>query len=74
MNTSANKGNNYPGGGEKRMETINLESSARQSQEKLQRVEVVHQPHSNTSGGILSNAAASVVSTLESAKDVISRK
>ncbi|KAH0700455.1 hypothetical protein KY285_014704 [Solanum tuberosum] len=59
------------------MESMNYESSVGQGQEQEQRpVEVIHQPQiqSNTSGGVLANAAASVASTLESAKRAISRK
>lgn len=42
-------------------------------------VQVIHQQDafttdSNTSGGVLTNAAVSVVSTLESAKEALSRK
>ncbi|KAL3646323.1 hypothetical protein CASFOL_011503 [Castilleja foliolosa] len=84
MNASANKGinNNTPGGqaqAERKVETVDYRVSAGQGQEQMQRVQIVHQPHSppmagsNTSGSILANAAASVAATLQSAKDDISR-
>ncbi|KAI5684510.1 hypothetical protein M9H77_05738 [Catharanthus roseus] len=66
---------------EKRTETVEYRSSAGQSQEEKKPVQVIHQPHSHgsdesnmTSGGVLSNAAASIATTLQSAKDAISRK
>ncbi|QDP16888.2 hypothetical protein Tsubulata_009121 [Turnera subulata] len=62
---------------EKRVETIEHRSSPGQPQE-VRRVEVVHQPqpskNANTTGKLLENAAASVVSTLDSAKQVLSGK
>ncbi|KAG6421686.1 hypothetical protein SASPL_118243 [Salvia splendens] len=64
----------------KKVETVDICESAGQRQEPVRRVQVVHEVHpqpaqaSKTSGGILSNAAASVASTLESAKDTLKRK
>ena len=64
----------------KKVETVDICESAGQRQEPVRRVQVVHEVHpqpapaSKTSGGSLSNAAASVVSTLESAKDTLQRK
>ena len=58
------------------METADYCSSAGKGQEPKS-VEVIHQyPEGNqkTSGGVLTGAAAAVVSTLEPAKDAISRK
>ncbi|XP_057771154.1 uncharacterized protein LOC130990954 [Salvia miltiorrhiza] len=81
-NASANK-ESEDGGGHmqmKKVETVDFHTSAGQGQEPVRRVQVVHelQPQSalgpKTSGSILANAAASVVSTLESAKDAIQRK
>ncbi|KAI3451981.1 hypothetical protein Pfo_008646 [Paulownia fortunei] len=82
MSASANKGTNTSGAqrqAEKKVETVDFFTSAGQGQEQIQPVQVVHQPHSppagsNTSGSILANAAASVASTLQSAKDAISEK
>lgn len=63
---------------ERRVEIVDYyQSSLGQGQEQEQRpVEVnnLTQIQSNTSGGVLANAAASVASTLESAKRAISRK
>ncbi|XP_059293557.1 uncharacterized protein LOC132046815 [Lycium ferocissimum] len=81
MNSSANKGTqdvNAQNQMERRVETLDYQSSVGQGQEQRP-VEIIHQPQistplSNTSGGVLSNAAASVASTLESAKRAISRK
>ncbi|KAJ8567300.1 hypothetical protein K7X08_019508 [Anisodus acutangulus] len=78
MNSSANKDVNAQSQMERRVETVDYQSSVGQGQEQRP-VEVIHQPQistplSNTSGGVLSNAAASVASTLESAKRAISRK
>ncbi|OIT27072.1 PREDICTED: uncharacterized protein LOC109214460 [Nicotiana attenuata] len=82
MNSSANKGTqdvNAQNRTERRVESLDYQSSVGQMQEQRP-VEVIHQPHisstpvSNTSGGVLANAAASVASTLESAKRAISRK
>ncbi|VFQ70345.1 unnamed protein product [Cuscuta campestris] len=58
---------------ERKVETVDLRSSAGQSQEK-RAVEIIHQPNDDkkTSGAVLTNAAASVVSTLDSAKEAIS--
>jgi hypothetical protein len=58
---------------ERKVETVDHLSSAGQGQEQ-RNVQVIHQPHSKTSGGVLTGAAAAVVSTLESAKDAISKK
>ncbi|KAJ9177301.1 hypothetical protein P3X46_012535 [Hevea brasiliensis] len=67
---------NAQGDVEKKVETIDYRSSAGQGAE-IRNVQVVHQSHPkenlNTSGGVLSNAAASVASTLESAKDAITK-
>ncbi|KAL2522591.1 ADP-ribosylation factor 2 [Forsythia ovata] len=53
---------------EKKVDTVDLQSSAGQGQEQKP-VQVIHEPHpqpraSNTSGSVLTNAAASVASTL----------
>ncbi|KAL9340860.1 hypothetical protein Peur_067079 [Populus x canadensis] len=68
---------NTQGVPEKRVETVDYKSSPGQGQE-MRRVVVIHQSNhhdnSTTSGGILAGAAASVASTLEFAKDVISGK
>ncbi|KAL0332189.1 UNVERIFIED_CONTAM: hypothetical protein Scaly_2120400 [Sesamum calycinum] len=83
MNASANKSTDVTTSGDqmqcaKKVETVQIQSSPGQGQEQIQPVQIVHQPHSqppaasNTSGGILSNAAASVASTLQSTKDAIS--
>ncbi|KAF9678541.1 hypothetical protein SADUNF_Sadunf07G0045500 [Salix dunnii] len=62
---------------EKRVETVDYNSSPGQGQE-MRRVVVVHQSnhHDNptTGGGILAGAAASVTSALEFAKDAVSGK
>ena len=64
---------NAQNGMEKKVETVDYRSSAGQRQEE-RNVQVIHQPHStNTSGGVLAGAAA-VASTLQSAKDAISKK
>lgn len=55
---------------ERRVESVDYQSSVGQGQEQRP-VELIQ---SNTSGGVLANAAASVASTLESAKRAISRK
>lgn len=57
-------------GMERRVESVDYQSSVGQGQEQRP-VELIQ---SNTSGGVLANAAASVASTLESAKRAISRK
>ncbi|KAK6151189.1 hypothetical protein DH2020_016121 [Rehmannia glutinosa] len=64
---------------EKKVETLDIRSSAGKDQDQIHPVKIVHEPHSppvasNTSGSILAKAAASVESTLESAKDAITRK
>jgi len=65
---------NAQNGMEKKVETVDYRSSAGQRQEE-RNVQVIHQPHStNTSGGVLAGAAAAVASTLQSAKDAISKK
>lgn len=63
------------------MDSVDHRSSAGQGQEQKP-VQVTHQPQpapapapakkSNTSGGVLENAAASVATTLQSAKQAIS--
>ncbi|TKY70613.1 hypothetical protein E2542_SST06904 [Spatholobus suberectus] len=58
---------------EKKVATVDYRSSAGQGQEE-RNVQVIHQPHSNTSGGVLAGAAAAVATTLQSAKDAISKK
>ncbi|MCD7454994.1 hypothetical protein HAX54_026722 [Datura stramonium] len=76
MNSSANMGCqdvNAQNQKERRVETVDYQSSVGQGQEQRP-VEVIHQPQSNTSGGVLANAAAAVASTLESAKKAISQK
>ncbi|KAL2348360.1 hypothetical protein Fmac_002360 [Flemingia macrophylla] len=69
QNEAVNAQNNM----EKKVETVEYRSSAGQGQEE-RNVQVTHQPHSKTSGGVLSGAAAAVASTLQSAKDAISEK
>ncbi|KAL3833300.1 hypothetical protein ACJIZ3_008036 [Penstemon smallii] len=63
---------------EKRVETVDIRSTAGQGQkQKPHPVQIVHSPEaaaSNTSGSVLTNAAASVASTLQSAKEAISGK
>ncbi|CAH2043205.1 unnamed protein product [Thlaspi arvense] len=54
------------------VETTEIRSSAGKGTEQ-RNVEVVHQSHPKTSGGVLVGAAAAVESTLESAKEVISK-
>lgn len=61
---------------ERKVETVDYRSSAGQGQEE-RNVQVIHQPHSTTtatSGGVFAGAAAAVASTLQSAKDAISKK
>ncbi|KAG4973196.1 hypothetical protein AAZX31_11G051000 [Glycine max] len=75
MNEQAAKKNdivNAQNGMEKKVESVDYRSSAGQGQEeKNVQVKVIHQPHStNTSGGVLAAAAT----TLQSAKDAISKK
>ncbi|KAL0377672.1 UNVERIFIED_CONTAM: hypothetical protein Sradi_3072700 [Sesamum radiatum] len=82
MNASADKSTDVTASGDqmqcvRNVETVQIYSSPGQGQEQIQPVQIVHQPHSqlatpsNTSGGILSNAAASVATTLQSAKEAI---
>ncbi|CAH9089948.1 unnamed protein product [Cuscuta epithymum] len=78
MNSFTNKDMNSQGQLERKVETVDYQSSAGQGQEKRP-VEIIHHhplptTHSNqkTSGAVLTNAAASVVSTLDSAKEAIS--
>nr|GMC97076.1 hypothetical protein DM860_014504 [Ipomoea batatas] len=75
MNTSAsaaNKGMSAQGQMERKVETVDYESSAGHAQEQRP-VEVTHQlVNKKTSGALLTNAAASVVSTLDSAKEALS--
>ncbi|CAA2964782.1 uncharacterized protein LOC111401993 [Olea europaea var. sylvestris] len=83
MSASANKGTETATTqclNEKKVETVDFRSSAGRDQEQ-KAVQVIHQPHpqppaaaSNTSGGVLTNAAASVASTLQSSKEAISGK
>ncbi|EOA14911.1 hypothetical protein CARUB_v10028241mg [Capsella rubella] len=54
------------------VETTDHRSSAGKASEQ-KNVEVVHEFHPKTSGGVLVGAAAAVESTLESAKEVISQ-
>ncbi|CAA7034600.1 unnamed protein product [Microthlaspi erraticum] len=54
------------------VETTEQRSSAGKPSEQ-KKIEVVHQSHPKTSGGVLVGAAAAVESTLESAKEVISK-
>ena len=67
---------NAQGDVERRIETVDYRSSAGQGPE-VRKVQVIHHSNpkedSNTSGGVLSNAAASVASTLQSAKDAITK-
>ncbi|XP_019068096.1 uncharacterized protein [Solanum lycopersicum] len=70
MNSSTNKDTEDVKGMERRVESVDYQSSVGQGQEQRP-VELIQ---SNTSGGVLANAAASVASTLESAKRAISRK
>ncbi|CAN0885763.1 hypothetical protein LINGRAHAP2_LOCUS15202 [Linum grandiflorum] len=54
---------------------MDYKSSAGQGEgQEMKKVEVIHktQPKSNTSGGVLASAAASVATTLQSAKEAIS--
>ncbi|KFK28419.1 hypothetical protein AALP_AA8G512300 [Arabis alpina] len=60
-------------GSKKVVETTDHRSSAGKNTEQ-RKIEVVHQSHPKTSGGVLLGAAAAVESTLESAKEVISKK
>ncbi|KAM5576657.1 hypothetical protein ABKV19_007484 [Rosa sericea] len=61
---------------ETKVNTVDNQSSAGQGQEQ-RNVQVVHQSHpspiANTSGGVLTSAAAAVASTLRSAKEAISK-
>ncbi|KAK7309185.1 hypothetical protein RJT34_05718 [Clitoria ternatea] len=60
---------------ERKVETVDHRSSAGQSTQEERNVQVVHQPHSTkTSGGVLAGAAAAVATTLQSAKEAISKK
>lgn len=69
--------NAHSGSMETKVDTVDYRSSAGQAQEE-RHVQIIHQPHSttntNTSGGVLAGAAAAVASTLQSAKDAISKK
>lgn len=59
---------------ERKVETIDHRSSAGQGQEE-RNVQVIHQPHSKSSGGgVFAGVAAAVSSTLQSAKDAVSKK
>ncbi|WRX10982.1 hypothetical protein QQP08_003469, partial [Theobroma cacao] len=78
MNTQARKESeitNAQGEVERKVETVDYCSSAGKGKE-VKTVQVIHQyPGSNqkTGGVVLTGAAAAVASTLESAKDAISR-
>ncbi|VVA17265.1 PREDICTED: POPTR_0007s10560g [Prunus dulcis] len=62
---------------ETKVNTVDVRSSAGQQGHEHSNVQVVHQPHpsakTNTSGGVLTGAAAAVATTLQSAKDAISK-
>lgn len=62
---------------EVRVDTVDYRSLAGGGQEQ-KNVQVIHQPNSSgnstTSGGVLADAAAALETTLQSAKDAISRK
>ncbi|XP_027078667.2 uncharacterized protein [Coffea arabica] len=81
MNPSANRETgavNAQGQVERRVDSTDYRSSAGGGLDQKP-VQVIHQHHdsspdSKTSGGVLANAAASIASTLESAKEAISRK
>ena len=59
-----------------RVDTVDYRSLAGGGQEQ-KNVQVIHQPNSSgnstTSGGVLADAAAALETTLQSAKDAISR-
>ncbi|KAK9949016.1 hypothetical protein M0R45_004564 [Rubus argutus] len=61
---------------ETKVNTVDNRSSVGKGQEQ-RNVQVVHQSHplliKNTSGGVLTGAAAAVASTLQSAKEAISK-
>ncbi|CAN1310074.1 hypothetical protein LINPERPRIM_LOCUS27941 [Linum perenne] len=64
---------------ETKVNSVDYRSSAGQGQgQEPKKVEVIHQtptpsqPKSNTSGGVLASAAASVATTLQNAKEAIS--
>ncbi|XP_050384628.1 uncharacterized protein LOC126801197 [Argentina anserina] len=61
---------------ETKVNKVDNRSSAGQGQEQ-RNVQVIHQSHPspipNTSGGVLTGAAAAVASTLKSAKEAISK-
>ncbi|XP_027360208.1 uncharacterized protein LOC113868638 [Abrus precatorius] len=75
MNEQAKKNEtlNAQNPAERKVETVDYRSSAGQGQAE-RNVQVIHQPRSTTSGGVLAGAAAAVASTLQSAKDAISKK
>lgn len=69
---------NAQGQVERRVDTVDYRTSAGGAVDQKP-VQVIHQQHdsstdSNTSGGVLANAAASIASTLESAKQALARK
>ncbi|XP_019094529.1 PREDICTED: uncharacterized protein LOC109129937 [Camelina sativa] len=66
------KGRQEDGSSKVVVETTEHRSSAGKASEQ-KNIEVVHQFHPKTSGGVLVGAAAAVESTLESAKEVISQ-
>lgn len=60
---------------EKKVETVDYQSSAGQCHEVKKPVQVIHQPHpSNDTDGVLANAATTVANTLQSAKETVSRE
>ncbi|XP_040994621.1 uncharacterized protein LOC121241081 [Juglans microcarpa x Juglans regia] len=62
---------------ETRVDTVDYRSSTGQGLEQ-RNVQVIHQPHSSgnstTGGGVLASTAATVASTLQSAKEIYSGK
>ncbi|KAL8117659.1 hypothetical protein AgCh_015510 [Apium graveolens] len=81
MSSSNPSTNNQAAGianaGEKKVETVDYRTSAGGQQQEQRPVQVTHQPHppakkSNTSGGVLENAAASAKATLQTAREAIS--
>ncbi|XP_050240830.1 uncharacterized protein LOC126689649 [Quercus robur] len=81
MNQSATEGKENTGAKratEVRVDTVDYQSLAGGGQEQ-KNVQVIHQPNSSgnstTSGGVLADAAAAALeTTLQSARDAISRK
>ncbi|KZV40587.1 hypothetical protein F511_36052 [Dorcoceras hygrometricum] len=64
---------------ETKVDTVDIRSSAGQGQE-TRPVQIVHQLHppapadSNSGGGVLASATASIASAIQSAKDAVSGK